>query len=291
MAALTPWLIAARARTLPAAIAPVLVATALAYAGGTAIPAAAALCLAFALLIQIATNYANDWIDFEKGADAADRVGPLRVVSAGMVSPAAMRTATFVVLALAFVVGLMLLLFGGWWLLPLGLVCLFLAYGYTGGPFPLAYLGLGELFVVLFFGFVAVGVTFFLQAGYLSAQALFAALAIGCLASNLLIINNHRDYPGDLRAGKKTLAVRFGQRFAEAELLTSVLLAFAALIPLAILQRSSWVLLPFILLPFAARAVMRLPAARLSGDYSTAFPAAGRLLTLFSVLLAVGILL
>lgn len=291
MVALSPWLIAARPRTLPAAIAPVLVATALAYAEGSAVPAAAILCLLFALLVQIATNYANDWIDFEKGADAGDRTGPLRVVSAGLVSPLAMRNATLAVLCLALVVGLTLLIFGGWWLLPLGLVCLFLAYGYTGGPFPLAYLGLGELFVVLFFGFVAAGVTYFLQVGRLSPEVLLAALAVGCLASNLLIINNHRDYAGDLRAGKRTLAVRFGQRFAEVELLISVLIAFGVLAPLAILQQNNWALLPFVLLPFAARMVIRLQRARRNGDYTAVFPAAGRLLSLYAILLAIGVLM
>ncbi len=291
MASLRLWITAARPRTLPAAVAPVLVATALAYAWGSAIPAAAMLCLLFALLIQIATNYANDWIDFVKGSDTAERVGPLRVVSSGLISPRAMRNATAGVLLFALLAGLSLIYWGGWWLLPLGLVCIFLAYGYTGGPFPLAYLGLGELFVVLFFGFVAVCVTFYLQTGFVSLDAVLIGLAIGCLSANLLIINNHRDYTEDTRARKMTLAVRFGQRFAEIEFLASVLLAFAILIPLAMLQGNTWVLLPLVVLPWAARTVIQLPAARRSLDYSRVFPASARLLVLYSVLLAAGLVL
>lgn len=217
--AVSLWWEAARPRTLPAAIAPVVVASALAARGGTFHAAAAGTCLAFALLIQIGTNYANDYFDFIKGADTAERVGPRRAVAAGLIAPAIMRRAMVLVFACAFVVGLSLLQFGGWPLLVIGVLSIVCGIAYTGGPYPLAYHGWGDVFVFVFFGLVAVVATYFVQAGRIVGDAWIIGAGIGALATNILVVNNYRDIATDAKAGKRTLAVRFGPRFARGQFL------------------------------------------------------------------------
>ena len=205
--ALKPWILASRPKTLPAAIAPVLVGTALAFHVDAFHWLPALICLVFALLIQIGTNFANDYFDFKKGADTEDRVGPTRAVAAGLVKPESMKRVTAITFLLAFCVGLGLIPFGGWWLLLVGITSIFCGYAYTAGPFPLAYVGLGDVFVMVFFGLVAVCCTFFVQAGYFSIETILAASAIGGLSTNLLVVNNLRDIETDRLAHKRTLAV------------------------------------------------------------------------------------
>lgn len=208
------WVEAARPRTLPAAVAPVVAATGLAYHDGRMNPIAASACLGFALLVQVGTNFANDYFDFLKGADTSERVGPRRAVAAGLVAPATMRRATMLLFLAAFLVGLTLLPFGGWPLLVIGLVSIACGFAYTGGPYPLAYHGLGDVFVFIFFGLVAVAATYFVQAGAVTTDAWIIGIGIGALATNILVVNNHRDIETDRKAGKRTLAVRFGAGFS-----------------------------------------------------------------------------
>jgi len=208
------WLAAARPRTLPAAVAPVLVGCALAWREGAFVGPAALACLAFALLIQIGTNFANDYYDYIQGADTAERVGPRRVVAAGWVKPATMRAVMFAVFAVAFATGLSLLPYGGWPLLVVGVTSILCGIAYTGGPYPLGYHGLGDVFVFVFFGLVAVGATYFVQAGRLTTEVLLAGAGVGVLAANILVVNNYRDVETDGKAGKRTLVVRWGRRFA-----------------------------------------------------------------------------
>ena len=219
------WFSATRPRTLPAAVAPVLVATALAWRDGSLLVWPAAACLGFALLIQIATNFSNDYFDFKKGADTEERIGPKRAVASGWVSPATMRRAMLATFALAFVVGLSLLPRGGLPLLGVGVASILCGIAYTGGPFPLAYKGLGDVFVFIFFGLVAVNATYFVQAQTLTADSVFVGAAIGVLAVNILLVNNYRDADTDARAGKRTLVVRLGKRFARAQFLAQHLVA------------------------------------------------------------------
>jgi 1,4-dihydroxy-2-naphthoate octaprenyltransferase len=208
------WIDAARPRTLPAAVAPVLVASALAWRdGGFETPAALA-CLIFALLVQIGTNFANDYYDFIKGADTAERVGPRRAVASGLISPVVMKRAMAGVFAAAFLSGLTLLSYGGWPLLLIGVASIVCGIAYTGGPYPLGYNGLGDVFVFVFFGLVAVGATYFVQTGTLTGEALLIGAGVGALAANILVVNNYRDVETDAKAGKRTLVVRFGRRFA-----------------------------------------------------------------------------
>ena len=223
---------AARPRTLPAAIAPVIAATGLAFHDGGMKPAAAAACLGFALLVQIGTNFANDYFDFLKGADTRERVGPRRAVAAGLVAPATMRRATAVVFAAAFLVGLTLLPFGGWPLVLIGVVSILCGYAYTGGPYPLAYHGLGDVFVFAFFGLVAVMATYFVQAGTVTTDAWLIGAGIGGLATNILVVNNHRDIATDRKAGKRTLAVRFGEGFSRFQFAFGHAIAIGAIVAL-----------------------------------------------------------
>jgi len=248
---MNPWILAARPRTLGAAIVPVVTGCALAWAAGGFDPLASALALICAILIQITTNYFNDAIDHAKGADTAERLGPVRATSAGLLSPRAMMTGGAVCLILATILAIPLVLHGGWPILALGIVSLVLAYAYTGGPLPLAYLGLGEIFVVLFFGLFAVAGTFFLNTLEWSAAAALAGLQIGVHSSVLLAVNNLRDLETDRRADKKPLAARFGIVFARRETAALVLTPFVlgvAWLPLGYL----WAfLLPLLTVPLA----------------------------------------
>jgi 1,4-dihydroxy-2-naphthoate octaprenyltransferase len=209
------WLLAARPQTLPASIAPVLVGLALGYADrdGHLDPAMAAVCLLFALLMQIASNYINDLYDYLKGSDGEDRQGPKRAVAEGWISPRAMRWGIGIVLFAACVVGSLALLQGGWVMLWVGIGCVLGAYLYTAGPYPLAYHGGGDVLVIAFFGLVPACGTYYLQTATLTHDALLAGTLCGLVADALLVVNNYRDRAQDKRSGKRTLVVRFGARF------------------------------------------------------------------------------
>jgi 1,4-dihydroxy-2-naphthoate octaprenyltransferase len=288
---MNPWILAARPRTLGAAIVPVLAGCALAFAAGAFDPLTSALALICAVLIQIATNYFNDAIDHAKGADSAERLGPVRATSAGLLSARAVMTGGAVCLILATILAIPLVLHGGWPILALGIVSLFLAYAYTGGPFPLAYLGLGEIFVVLFFGVFAVAGTFFLNTLEVSWGAVLAGLQIGLHSSVLLAVNNLRDLETDRAANKKTLAARFGLTFARRENASLVIAPFVVGIlwlPLGYL----WAfLLPLMTMPLAwwlARACLEAQPAR---ETNQLLAQAAALHASFGLLLALAFLL
>ncbi len=284
------WMEAARLRTLPAAIIPVMVGTALASAHGAAHYGSAAICLVFALLVQIGTNYANDYYDYIQGADTVGRVGPRRAVAAGLVPPRVMRRAMWLVFATAFLVGLLLIRPGGWVLLPIGVVSILCGIAYTGGPFPLGYNGLGDLFVFIFFGLVAVATTFYVQAGFVSSDVTSCAAAVGLLAANILVANNYRDVETDAVAGKKTLVVRFGRRFAVWQYALSA--ALALLTPPALfLYGYRWpVLLPLLLTPWAILLARRLANSREPAEQIALLGATAKFLAAFGVLLSAGVI-
>jgi len=285
------WVAAARPRTLPAAVAPVLVGSALAWHDGAFSAGAAGLCLAFALLVQIGTNLANDYYDFVKGADTAARVGPRRAVAAGLVAPLTMKRAMAMVFATAFLVGLGLLPWGGWPLLIVGIASIVCGVAYTGGPWPLGYLGLGDVFVFLFFGLVAVCTTYFVQAQAVTADAVLAAIAIGVLAANILVVNNYRDVETDAVAGKRTLAVRFGRGFARLQFTISLLVALA--VPLVLLGRGHrpWILLSFAVAPMGWSHVRRLKQSTTPQELIALLGYTGKLLALYSLLFAASLVL
>ncbi len=207
------WLLAIRPKTLGAAVAPVLVGTAMAVEAGRGHVPSAFVALACALLIQIGTNFSNDYLDFEKGADAETRKGPTRVTQAGLVTPQGMRRATAGVFGLAFALGLYLVYRGGWPVLLIGVLSIAAGVLYTAGRFSLAYLGLADGAVLLFFGPVAVGGTYYVQALAVTPAVLVGGLAPGLLATAVLLVNNVRDVAEDRAAGKRTLVVRRGRRF------------------------------------------------------------------------------
>ncbi|MDA0349324.1 MAG: 1,4-dihydroxy-2-naphthoate polyprenyltransferase [Verrucomicrobia bacterium] len=288
---LKPWILAARPKTLPAAMAPVLVGTALAYDAGGFRLVPALICFLFALLIQIATNFANDYFDFKKGADTADRVGPTRAVAAGLIKPETMKRVTGLTFAFAFCIGLGLIPFGGWWLLAVGVTSVLCGYAYTAGPYPLAYIGLGDLFVMIFFGIIAVCCTFFVQTGYFSMSSFLAATAIGGLSTNLLVINNLRDIDTDKLVNKRTLATRFGRTFSIVEYHFFMLWSLIAIVWMAFRMNNSWVQLPMLTIPLMGYLWIRLGKA-CSGDvFNSLLAKTALLLVLFSATLCIGLLL
>lgn len=285
------WLAASRPRTLPAAVAPVLAASALAWHDGRAKPLAAVICGVFALLIQIGTNFANDYYDYVKGADTAERVGPRRAVAAGWVTPRTMRWVMMLVFGAAFVVGLSLLHYGGWILLLVGVASIVCGVAYTGGPYPLGYNGLGDVFVFVFFGIVAVCTTYFVQTGAVTLPAFLAAAGIGALATNILLVNNYRDVETDAAAGKRTLVVRLGRPAARLQFGLSLLLAFGVPLVLWGLGFRPWVALPILVVPLAWKHARRLRQSTSPKELIALLGDTGKLLALYSILLSVGIVL
>ena len=220
------WLIGARPRTLPAAVVPVLVGAACAVGEGGIVWWRVGAALIVSLALQVGVNYANDYSDGVRGTDTA-RVGPVRLVASGMASAPAVKRAALVVFGVAALVGLALAAATTWWLLAVGVACIAAAWGYTGGPSPYGYLGLGEVFVFVFFGLVATVGTTYVAVERVTALAAVAGCAVGCLACALLVVNNLRDIPTDRAAGKRTLAVRLGDLRTRTVFVGLVVAAFA----------------------------------------------------------------
>jgi 1,4-dihydroxy-2-naphthoate polyprenyltransferase len=227
------WLAGARPRTLPAAISPVLAGTGVAAYVGDAVWWKALLALVVSLALQVAVNYANDYSDGIRGTDA-DRVGPMRLVGSGVASPASVKRAAFLAFGVAGVAGLVLAASTAWWLLAVGLVSVLAAWYYTGGSRPYCYLGLGEVMVFVFFGLVAVVGTTYVQTESLELPALFAAIGVGALACAILVVNNLRDIPTDTASGKRTLAVRLGDRRTRLLYVGLVFTAYAVVVLIAL---------------------------------------------------------
>ena len=230
------WLLAARPKTLPAAVAPVLLGTVMAWEADGFHLWAAVCALGCGLLIQIGTNFCNDYADFVRGADTPERKGPLRVTQAGLISVRAMRMATLVVFALAVVLGSYLIMRGGWVVLAIGLASIAAGVLYTSGRYPLGYLGLGDVLVLIFFGPIAVGGTYYVQALDITTAVVVIGFAPGLLATAILVVNNIRDIDQDRAAGKKTTVVRFGRRFGIGLWVACVVVA--ALLPLELVVAS-----------------------------------------------------
>ena len=286
------WLMAARPKTLPVGLAPVLVGTALAGTVDVFEPLRFVAALLGALFIQVGANLSNDYSDARRGAATEDRLGPVRVTAGGLVPPRQVLIATYVTFALAILCGAYLIAVAGWQLLLVGAASIVAGVLYTGGPRPYGYEGLGELFVFLFFGIVAVAGSFFVQTEELVWEAFALAVPVGLLASAVLVVNNVRDLETDRRAGKRTLAVRLGRErtrtlFAAmvygAFLLAPVTWIFGPLDP--------WLLLPLLAIPLAAP-IVRTVRARTDGpSLNEALARTGQLELVFCVLLCAGILL
>jgi len=283
------WLLAARPKTLWAAVGPVMLGSALALGDQQFHIGSALAALAGAILLQIGTNFCNDYADFKKGADTDSRVGPARAVASGWITPQQMLFATVLVFFLAAVVCGYLVSRAGWPLVVLGVVSILAGVIYTAGPYPLAYLGLGDLFVFIFFGPVAVLGTYYVQALEFSSIALYAGIGPGLLSVAILTVNNLRDIESDALAGKKTLAVRFGQKFARAEYVACILIAAALpfwLVQLGGPARSNAIMASLIL--FAAWPVMRLVCIRSGRDLNPGLGMTAMLLLVYCMTLSIG---
>ncbi|MFH0902750.1 MAG: 1,4-dihydroxy-2-naphthoate polyprenyltransferase [Pseudomonadota bacterium] len=286
---LRSWMLACRPATLTCSIAPVLVGTACAFAHRAFRLGPALAALFGAIAIQIGTNLANDVADFLKGADNSERLGPVRAAQAGLLSPAAVRTGAIVAFSLAALAGLYLVFSAGPILIAVGLASILCGVAYTAGPYPLGYHGLGELFVLLFFGFVAVCGTAYVQMGSVPVLAVWASIPAGALSSAVLVVNNLRDRDTDAKAGKRTLAVRLGVQAAVAEYALLVAAAYAAPLVIAVLWRNPWALLPLVTLPRGIQLARR--AARAKGrELNPVLANTAKLLLWHSLLFAGGIM-
>ena len=290
MSAFKIWLEATRPKTLPAAVAPVLLGSAMAYANESFNVVAAVICLLFALLIQIGTNFANDYLDGIRGTDTEERLGPQRAVAAGLIAPGLMKTATIAVLAVGFCVGLALIPFGGWWLLGIGLASVTCAWLYTGGPYPFAYNGLGDVFVVLFFGLIAVGCTYYVQALTIPLDVVLLGLGCGLLVNNILVVNNYRDIAEDKQANKRTLVVLLGRNFALYQYVASSAIAGAVLLWLTQEDRGYVVLLGLFPVAWSLRLAAQLPLAKTASDFLSALKGSALVVTLYGVLVTIGLI-
>ncbi len=286
------WMMAARPKTLPVGLAPVLVGTALAQSGGVFHALRFAAALLGALFIQVGANLSNDYSDARRGADTEDRLGPLRVTAGGLVPPRQVLIATYVTFGLAILCGTYLVAVAGWQLLLVGAASIVAGVLYTGGPRPYGYEGLGELFVFLFFGVVAVAGSFFVQAETLVWEAFALAVPVGLLAAAVLVVNNVRDVDTDKRAGKRTLAVRLGRERTRI-LYAAMVYGAYVLAPVTWIfgPLSAWLLLPLLSLPLAAPIVRNVRSHSDGPSLNEALAQTGRLELVFCVLLSVGLLL
>lgn len=285
------WWMAIRPRTLPAAVAPVIAASALAFYDGMFRWDAALAALLGALFLQIGANLANDVYDYQKGADTSQRVGPTRVTQAGLLTPAQVKMGVAVVFGLAALCGVYLTLISGWLVIAIGVLSIISAVLYTAGPYPLGYNGLGDLFVFLFFGLAAVAGTYYVHTRTVSLTAVALSVPIGALVVNILVVNNLRDIPTDTLSGKRTLAVRFGADWTRKEYLSLTVLAYLAPLLMALSGLvSPWILLCWLSIPKAIPLVRQIYTE--SGRaLNRTLAGTGQLELLYCLLMALGLAL
>ena len=287
-----PWLLALRPKTLTAALVPVVVASALVVAESHDLQLTLSLCALFsAIFIQIGTNFVNDAIDFKKGADDEKRIGPTRMTQSGRLSHRSVLCGGFLCFFIATLLGIPLVVAGGWVIVGIGLLSLLCGYIYTGGPYPLAYVGLGDFFVIVFFGLVAVMGTFFLQVHHFSVGSVVAGLQIGMLSTVLIAVNNLRDSPLDKLVDKKTLAVRFGTKFARFEIAALVFLPFLIGIYWVFEGEFLAAVLPILCFPLARNLVKHIFNTEPSPIYNKFLAQAALIHLLFGLLLTAGLLI
>lgn len=284
------WMLAIRPRTLPAAAAGVVMGSALAWHDGFFRIDATLACLLTALLLQIGSNLANDVFDFERGTDTPERLGPIRVTQAGLLTPSQVKYGMMVVFGLAALFGLYLAWLGGWPIIIIGLAAILSAIAYTGGPFPLGYYGLGDLFVFIFFGLASVAGTYYVQAGSVSAAVWWMTIPPGLIITAILVVNNLRDLEHDRKAGKHTLAVLLGERATKTQYLICMIAAYLVMPLAAGMGVISWsALLTWFSLPVAIRAA-RVVFTQRGRPLNVALAGTGQTALLFSILFWVGLL-
>jgi 1,4-dihydroxy-2-naphthoate octaprenyltransferase len=289
---LSVWIMASRPKTLWAGIAPVIIGTVMAYDAGGFHPWSALAALFGALMIQVGTNFANDYSDHARGTDRVDRIGPVRVTQAGLVPPETMKKATIVVFSLAFLAGIYLAYRGGWPVVIIGLASIAFGILYTAGPAPIGYIGLADLFVLIFFGPVATGGTYYVQTLSINWIVIVAGLSPGLFSVAILTVNNLRDMATDHISGKRTLAVRLGRRFARIEYASAIVIA--SILPLILMVRPDetyWPILTLLVLPVARPTIKQVFSTTDGETLNEALATTGRLLLVFSLLFSLGWLL
>jgi 1,4-dihydroxy-2-naphthoate octaprenyltransferase len=285
------WLLAARPKTLPAAAAPVLVGTAVAISESVFQAGPALAALLGALLLQIGANLANDVFDYKKGIDTSERLGPLRVTQAGLLSPRQVLVGMWLTFGLAALIGLYLIWAGGWPVIAIGLLSIVSAIAYTGGPFPLGYHGLGDLFVFIFFGLVAVCGTYYVQSGTVSLLALWASIPIGALIVAILVVNNLRDLETDRATGKKTLAVRLGRQGTRGEYLLLLVIAGAVPPLLGFFGLAGpWILLAWLSFPLGISTI-RWVMTKQGAILNRALAGTARLTLIYALFFSIGLII
>ncbi|NJC95495.1 MAG: 1,4-dihydroxy-2-naphthoate polyprenyltransferase [Anaerolineales bacterium] len=284
-------MLAIRPRTLPAAAAGVLMGAAMAWHDGFFRIDASLVCLFTALLLQIGSNLANDVFDFERGTDTAERLGPTRVTQAGMLTPKQVKIGMAIVFGLAALLGLYLAWLGGWAIILLGIAAILSAIAYTGGPFPIGYHGLGDLFVFIFFGIASVAGTYYIQAGSITPAVWWMTIPPGLIITAILVVNNLRDLEHDHRAGKHTMAVRLGEQGTKIQYIVCMVIAYLVLIPVAWAGLIPWsTLLAWLSLPIAYQAT-RLVLTQKGRPLNMALAQTGQTALAFSLLFWAGLLL
>lgn len=289
---MNPWINASRPKTLPAAAAPVIVGSALAYSSGgfRLLPALAAFF--GALMLQIASNLANDYFDFIKGVDTDDRLGPQRATASGLISVKQMRKGIIIVIFLAVIDGLYLVSVGGIPVILIGIFSILALLAYSGGPYPLASHGLGELFVFIFFGLVAVGGTFYVQSLTMSRLVILGSLPSAMQITAILVVNNYRDRITDQKCGKNTLAVMIGEKASRIEYLMLILLPYAVLFIFLLSKNSQWpVLLPLISLPLTLPLIRQIFGKYQGKELNKTLAGTAKLSLVFSILFSTGLIL
>ena len=284
------WIDAARPKTLWAAVAPVIIGSAMAFSDGKFHLLSVFVALMGAILIQIGTNYANDYFDFKKGADSKDRLGPVRATEAGLIKPIVMRNAFIIVFLLAFLVGLYLIYRAGWPIFIIGILSIIFGILYTGGPYPLGYNGLGDIFVLIFFGPVAVGGTYYVQTLDITWPVILAGLSPGLISTALLTVNNLRDIHTDRKAGKRTLAVRFGIAFTRMEYLITILIALC-IVPLVLLYlepHHPYALAGIFVFLFALPSIKAVFLNEINAELNEVLGRTGKILLLYSIIFSLG---
>ena len=285
------WILAIRPRTLPAAAAGVVMGAALAWRDGYFRLDAVLVCLFTALLLQIGSNLANDVFDFERGTDTHERLGPTRVTQAGILTPKQVKIGMAVVFGLSALLGLYLAWLGGWVIIILGAAAIISAIAYTGGPFPIGYYGLGDIFVFIFFGLASVAGTYYIQAGFVSPTAWWMTIPPGLIITAILVVNNLRDIENDRKGGKHTMAVRLGERGTKIQYIVCMIVAYLVLIPVAWAGLIPWTtLLAWLSLPFAYQAT-KIVFTQKGRPLNMALAKTGQTALVFSLLFWLGLIL
>ena len=285
------WLLAVRVKTLPAAISPVILGTALSYHDGIFHSFIFLMTLLAAVLIQIGANFANDVYDYQKGTDRDDRLGPKRATQSGLITPEKMKQAMWRIFAFAIIVGCYLVWIGGWPIVVIGLASIAVGIAYTGGPYPLGYHGFGDIFVFIFFGLIAVPGTYYLQTGSLTELSLWLGAALGMLSTAILVVNNIRDMETDIVTGKKTLAVRLGKSFSQIEF--SILVTIPFITPLCMwwnTKDNMSLLITLFSLPIAAHLIIQL-ISKSGRKLNNVLAGTARFLFIFTILFSLGLIL